>query len=164
MAFVPYYILILGATIVIDYIAGILIERSEGQKRRVYLIISLISNIGFLAFFKYFNFVSDNLQELAAFLHWNYSFPMLNIILPIGLSFHTFQAMSYTIEVYRGISRRSGTLGFIRSMSCSIRSWWPGRLSGHRTCCISSARNIIGSGRRGGGIEAAWHGGCSRRS
>ncbi|OFZ56311.1 MAG: alginate O-acetyltransferase, partial [Bacteroidetes bacterium RIFCSPHIGHO2_02_FULL_44_7] len=102
MAFIPAYILILLVTIVVDYIAGILIEKSQGKKRKLYLLISIVANIGFLAFFKYYNFASTNLTELAQFLHWNYSVPVLSIILPIGLSFHTFQAMSYTIEVYRG--------------------------------------------------------------
>jgi alginate O-acetyltransferase complex protein AlgI len=108
MAFRPVYILILGFTIVIDYIAGIWIEKSEGKRRKWLLIISLISNIGVLAIFKYYDFFVDNLNfvllqsELIP-----EPFPMLGtlvpgIILPIGLSFHTFQAMSYTIEVYRG--------------------------------------------------------------
>ncbi len=102
MAFVPKYILILFTTIVIDYFAGIFIEKAEGKKRKWYLIASLVSNVGFLAFFKYYGFTVENLNALANFIGWNYSLPLLNIILPVGLSFHTFQAMSYTIEVYRG--------------------------------------------------------------
>lgn len=102
MTFVPYYILILGVTIVVDYFAGILIEEAQSsQKKKIYLTLSLIANIGFLAFFKYFNFLNSNITELAGFLGWNYSIENLKIILPIGLSFHTFQAMSYTIEVFR---------------------------------------------------------------
>jgi D-alanyl-lipoteichoic acid acyltransferase DltB (MBOAT superfamily) len=102
MAFVPIYIVILFATIIIDYIAGIYIERATGPSRRLYLIISLISNIGILAFFKYCNFFIENTNALFGIFHTNYHIPLLGIILPIGLSFHTFQAMSYTIEVYRG--------------------------------------------------------------
>ena len=57
MAFIPYYILILGGTIVIDYFAGILIEQSTNpKKRKLFLIMSLIANIGVLAVFKYYNF------------------------------------------------------------------------------------------------------------
>lgn len=63
---------------------------------------SILANVGVLAFFKYFNFLNDNLAALARFIGWNYSIESLSIVLPIGLSFHTFQAMSYTIEVYRG--------------------------------------------------------------
>jgi len=102
MAFIPAYILILFATIIVDYWAGIFIERAQGEKRKLFLIISIISNVGFLVFFKYYGFLSANVAALAQWLHWNYSLPVLAIILPIGLSFHTFQAMSYTIEVYRG--------------------------------------------------------------
>jgi D-alanyl-lipoteichoic acid acyltransferase DltB (MBOAT superfamily) len=102
MTFIPIYILILAVTIIVDYIAGIYIEKESGRKRKLYLIISIICNVGFLAFFKYFNFINNNIAALADFLNWNYSVNALKIILPIGLSFHTFQAMSYTIEVYRG--------------------------------------------------------------
>ena len=102
MAFVPIYILILGFTIVIDYFAGIYIENSEGRRRKMYLIFSLFANIGVLAVFKYYNFINENFSILLKGLLLNNSLPYLNILLPIGLSFHTFQAMSYTIEVYRG--------------------------------------------------------------
>ncbi len=102
MAFIPKYILILLATIVVDYIAGIYIEKAQGRRRKWYLIASIISNVGFLAFFKYYGFAIENLNAIAHFFGWNYSLAALGIILPVGLSFHTFQAMSYTIEVYRG--------------------------------------------------------------
>ncbi|HMO60636.1 MAG TPA: MBOAT family O-acyltransferase [Ferruginibacter sp.] len=102
MAFVPVYILILGFTIVVDYFAGIFIEQSEGKKRKMYLVASLIANIGVLAVFKYYNFLNDNLTTLLHGVGYKNPIPYLNILLPIGLSFHTFQAMSYTIEVYRG--------------------------------------------------------------
>jgi len=102
MAFIPVYILILGFTIVIDYFAGIALENSTGKKRKYYLIASLIANIGVLAIFKYYNFLNDNLSVLLNSLGYHNSIPALGILLPIGLSFHTFQAMSYTIEVYRG--------------------------------------------------------------
>jgi alginate O-acetyltransferase complex protein AlgI len=101
-AFIPVYILILFFTIIIDYIAGIWIEKAEGKKRKWYLAMSIVANVGVLAVFKYYNFFIDNVNVL---LHqWHITtkaLPLLDIILPIGLSFHTFQAMSYTIEVYR---------------------------------------------------------------
>ncbi|MES2426016.1 MAG: MBOAT family O-acyltransferase [Bacteroidota bacterium] len=97
VAFVPIYILILGGTIVIDYLAGIYIEKTLDPKRRKrFLILSIITNVGILCVFKYYNFFVGNINELGG--HMLY----LKILLPIGLSFHTFQAMSYTIEVYRG--------------------------------------------------------------
>jgi alginate O-acetyltransferase complex protein AlgI len=102
MAFVPKYILILGGTIVIDYLAGLQIARSTGRARKSWLVLSIIANVGVLAFFKYYNFLSGNIQPLIHFLSPTTDIPFLKILLPIGLSFHTFQAMSYTIEVYRG--------------------------------------------------------------
>ncbi len=102
MAFVPIYILILGFTIVIDYFAGILIENAAGKKRKIYLLLSLVANIGVLAVFKYWNFIAENFSYLFKGFGLDSPLPYLSILLPIGLSFHTFQAMSYTIEVYRG--------------------------------------------------------------
>jgi alginate O-acetyltransferase complex protein AlgI len=102
MAFIPVYILILGFTIVVDYFAGILLENSFGAKRNYLLIASLVANIGVLAFFKYYNFLNNNLSAILNSFGYPNTIPNLSIILPIGLSFHTFQAMSYTIEVYRG--------------------------------------------------------------
>ncbi len=103
MFFKPEYILILGGTIVVDYIAGIKIANAGTQSRKkFYLILSLVANIGVLAVFKYYNFINDNITGIASLFGFNNNIPALTIILPIGLSFHTFQAMSYTIEVYRG--------------------------------------------------------------
>ena len=102
MAFVPIYILILGFTIVVDYFAGIYIERANGKKRKLLLMLSLMANIGVLSIFKYYNFINDNLSFLLHGFALKNPIPYLSILLPIGLSFHTFQAMSYTIEVYRG--------------------------------------------------------------
>lgn len=102
MFFIPAYILILFLTIIIDYIAGILIENASGKRRKQYLYISLVANIGVLAIFKYYNFLNDNITEIFTWAGSANPIPYLDIILPIGLSFHTFQAMSYTIEVYRG--------------------------------------------------------------
>lgn len=91
MTFVPGYIFILFFLIILDYNAAIFIEKSQGKKRKIYLILSLIANVSILVFFKYFNLLSD----------LTIGRPILNILLPLGLSFHTFQSMSYTIEVYR---------------------------------------------------------------
>lgn len=101
MVFVPVYILILGGTIVVDYFAGIWIEKTERNKK-FGLIVSLIANIGALAVFKYYNFFIGNVNELLSSVGISNTLPLLSILLPVGLSFHTFQAMSYIIEVYRG--------------------------------------------------------------
>ncbi len=102
MVFVPVYILILGFTIIIDYFAGILLENTHGRRRKIWLIASIIANTGVLAIFKYYNFLNENLTVLLHGFSYQNPIPYLSILLPIGLSFHTFQAMSYTIEVYRG--------------------------------------------------------------
>ena len=102
MAFIPKYVLIIYGTIIVDYIAGRMIEKAAGRRRKAWLISSLVANIGALAVFKYCNFFIDNANALAGVFDLPFSAGHLEIILPIGLSFHTFQAMSYTIEVYRG--------------------------------------------------------------
>ena len=102
MVFKPIYILILAVTIVVDYYAGLWIEGAQGTHRKWLLTLSVFVNVGFLAFFKYWNFINDNITHLLGFAHVENQLPYLEILLPIGLSFHTFQAMSYTIEVYRG--------------------------------------------------------------
>ncbi len=111
MAFIPVYIIILGFTIVVDYFAGIWIEKTEGKNRKYFLIASLIANIGVLAVFKYYNFLNDNLSVFLNSIGYHNSIPDLSILLPIGLSFHTFQAMSYTIEVYRGNQKAERNFG-----------------------------------------------------
>ncbi len=111
MAFIPIYILVLGLTIAIDYAAGILIEKSEGRRRTFFLVVSILSTCSVLFLFKYFNFFNANLAWLAGFFHWNYPIESLKLILPIGLSFHTFQSLSYVIEVYRGNYKAEGHFG-----------------------------------------------------
>ncbi|NJN99133.1 MAG: MBOAT family protein, partial [Anaerolineales bacterium] len=111
MVFVPVYILILFFTIIVDYWAGIYIEEAAGRKRRAYLLLSIFANLSVLALFKYFNFFNSNLAALTTMLGVNYPIENLSILLPIGLSFHTFQSLSYTIEVYRGHQRAERHLG-----------------------------------------------------
>lgn len=103
MFFKPVYIFILIFTILIDYFAGIWIAREpDKRKKKRLLLLSIAANVGVLVLFKYYNFFGENLNIVLNSLHAHGNVPILNIILPIGLSFHTFQAMSYTIEVYRG--------------------------------------------------------------
>ncbi len=102
MSFIPIYILILFFTIIIDYFAGILIEKSHTTWRKFFLALSIISNVSILCFFKYFNFFNNNMSLFLSLFKIDNPIPGLSIILPIGLSFHTFQAMSYVIEVYKG--------------------------------------------------------------
>ncbi len=103
MYFQPIYILVLALIIVIDYIVGIQIEKQESKKKKqAILIFSILANLGVLFIFKYFNFLAHNINYAIDVLKVEGRVPILNVLLPIGLSFHTLQAMSYTIEVSRG--------------------------------------------------------------
>ncbi|MEO7047852.1 MAG: MBOAT family O-acyltransferase, partial [Ferruginibacter sp.] len=103
--FIPSYLFILFAIIAIDFTAAIKIEKSN--RKQSWLILSIIANVLLLSVFKYYNFFIENYNELSGS-----HFVLLNIILPIGLSFHTFQSISYTIEVYKGKQRAVKHLGF----------------------------------------------------
>lgn len=102
MAFVPQYILILFFTISVDYTMGLVTERSRGRRRKLALLTSLCANLGVLALFKYFNFFNTTVAQVASVFQVYYPVPTLSLLLPIGLSFHTFQSISYMVEVYRG--------------------------------------------------------------
>jgi D-alanyl-lipoteichoic acid acyltransferase DltB (MBOAT superfamily) len=85
-----------------DYIAGLQIEKSSQIKiRKAWLWTSVIINVGLLGFFKYYNFFVDSLITSFELLDINIRVETLNIILPIGISFYTFQTLAYTIDVYR---------------------------------------------------------------
>lgn len=113
MWFVPKYILILLVTIVIDYSAGILMERYADQHKlkKTFFVISIVSTLAVLLVFKYLNFLTANLDQLCASLGME-THLLTHIILPIGLSFHTFQSMSYVIEVYRGHQQAERHFGY----------------------------------------------------
>lgn len=113
MWFVPKYILILLVTIVIDYGAGVLMERyaDRHKLKKTFFIISIVSTLTVLLVFKYLNFLTANLDQLCAALGME-THLLTHIILPIGLSFHTFQSMSYVIEVYRGHQKAERHFGY----------------------------------------------------
>lgn len=102
MFFIPQYILILLVTILIDYYAAIWIERTTADKKKTYLVISIISTCLVLFVFKYFDFFNQNMLWLSHKFGFHYPEKVIKFILPIGLSFHTFQSLSYVIEVYKG--------------------------------------------------------------
>ncbi len=93
--------LILVSTVV-DYFVGAAFEKSRTPTaRRTLLLTSLTVNLGLLGFFKYFGFFTDSLVDLASVFGYELSGPTLNLVLPVGISFYTFQTLSYTIDVYR---------------------------------------------------------------
>lgn len=96
------FLLLIAFSTILDYLIGIKIHESNNNKvRKLYLLTSLFVNLGFLGFFKYFNFFIDNFTE--AFLFFGYKFEpiSLSIILPVGISFYTFQTLSYSIDIYK---------------------------------------------------------------
>jgi alginate O-acetyltransferase complex protein AlgI len=96
------YIWVIWGITIIDYVAGIQIERSESASRRKFFLgCSLAANLGILAAFKYYNFFAVSVSSGLAGMGMHIPLPVLHVILPVGISFHTFQALSYTIEVYR---------------------------------------------------------------
>tara|TARA_B110000285_G_C15133439_1_gene625211 strand:- start:818 stop:2260 length:1443 start_codon:yes stop_codon:yes gene_type:complete len=97
-----YVVLILGSTIV-DYLVAIKIHKSEEKSlRRRWLLVSLISNLSVLFLFKYFNFFSENIHTTLNSLNIFYERPVFDLLLPVGISFYTFQTLSYSIDVYKG--------------------------------------------------------------
>ena len=97
-----YLIIILGSTI-IDFTLGKLIFQSGTKKRkRLYLYLSLFSNLSVLFFFKYFNFFFDNISPVIQLVDEGYTFSALDIILPVGISFYSCQTLSYSIDIYNG--------------------------------------------------------------
>jgi D-alanyl-lipoteichoic acid acyltransferase DltB (MBOAT superfamily) len=119
----PWYLLLLFGTSAIDYLMVVLMERSRTPRgRRLWLVVSLVSNFGFLGYFKYSGFITDNLNALLALAGLPLALPdpiaypnallgslgvppeyqFASVLLPIGISFHTFQSMSYTIDAYFG--------------------------------------------------------------
>jgi len=103
MAWEPGYVVLIWISTLVDYVAGLRMGRLPDRKRRrPYLLLSLGANLGLLFFFKYYNFFSGALRPLLASVGWQAYLPHSELLLPVGISFYTFQTLSYTIGVYRG--------------------------------------------------------------
>ncbi len=99
----PVFALLMLFSAFIDFSMSLLIFQATKKKyKKLFLTISLFSNLGLLFVFKYLYFFSNNLQNLLELLSINYTIPLFNLILPLGISFYTFQTISYTVDVYRG--------------------------------------------------------------
>jgi D-alanyl-lipoteichoic acid acyltransferase DltB (MBOAT superfamily) len=105
----PWFLILIAASTTIDYCAARGMDRWPVH-RRACLWMSVISNFGMLGFFKYFNFFVENVAALLTSAGLQPHLPLLRIVLPVGISFYTFQAMSYTIDVYRGELRARRSL------------------------------------------------------
>ena len=102
----PKYMILLFASVLINYIAGFLLC-SDGPHRKAVLAVAVVLNVGLLSVFKYLDFAVDNINAL-----FGAEIPLPGIVLPIGISFYTFQGMSYVIDVYR--DRSMGTKNFAK--------------------------------------------------
>ena len=102
MDFIPAYAMILLAAVAISYGTGLLIAGSQGGLRTVWFTIGTAMLCGILLVFKYYGFIGQNLAHLSRAIGWNYGLPSLRLALPIGISFFTFKAISYLVEVRRG--------------------------------------------------------------
>lgn len=98
----PFVILIWISTLVDWYIARAIAASSQQSKRRLLVVLSLLVNLGLLGYFKYGNFILENFILLIGKIGIQYSPAQLDIILPVGISFYTFQTLSYTLDIYRG--------------------------------------------------------------
>lgn len=107
MSWNPWFILLIITSTVVDYITGWRMSlESEKRKRLPWLILSLVVNLGMLFFFKYYNFFIDNINFTLG-TGWSYA----RLILPVGISFYTFQTLSYSIDIYKGQIQRESHLG-----------------------------------------------------
>lgn len=99
----PQYLLLLLGITTIDYLAAVGIEgATRPAVRRLWLGLSIGSNLGLLFFYKYYDFIVSQFNLVAAWLGFHSSLPILDLLIPLGISFHTFQSISYTVDVYRG--------------------------------------------------------------
>lgn len=98
-----YAVLILTSTL-LTYACGILVERNAGDRKRqrLFLVLSLLINFAILFIFKYFNFINESVFSALTYAGLRWEVPNLNVLLPVGISFYTFQAVGYSIDVYRG--------------------------------------------------------------
>ncbi len=103
IAWIPAYVTVIWLLTAIDYVAGRVIGGAATPKlRKTFLALSITSNLGLLFAFKYYNFFNETLRIVVERLGYVDPLPFFDVILPLGISFHTFQALSYTIDVYRG--------------------------------------------------------------
>lgn len=98
------YVILIMVTTLVDYFVALKMGQvTSRKKKKHYLVLSIIVNLGMLAGFKYLNFFTDSVNLLFREINVFHSLPLFNILLPVGISFYIFQSLSYTIDVYRGV-------------------------------------------------------------
>ncbi len=97
------FLMLIAFTSACSYASGLLLERFEGQRKRQKMVsaANIVLNLGILGLFKYYNFFVDNLELLLSAMGFHLDMMTMSIILPVGISFYTFQALSYTIDIYQ---------------------------------------------------------------
>ncbi len=114
MCWEPEYALLIMFSTVMTYYTGIKIADAESRKtKKNYLVLNLAANLSVLFLFKYFNFFSDSFSSFFSFMDISYRLPELRLLLPVGISFYTFQALSYTVDVYRGEKSPENHFGYL---------------------------------------------------
>ena len=100
----PVYAVLIMTSTVLTYFCGILVEKhaDDAPKKKAFLVVSLVLNFAILFVFKYFNFINESVFRLLEIAGLRWTVPNLNILLPVGISFYTFQAVGYSVDVYRG--------------------------------------------------------------
>ncbi len=106
----PPFVVLLWISTLTDWFAAKRMVATQGSKRRFYLVISIIVNLGLLGYFKYGHFLEENFTRLMTAFGVDYEISSASIILPLGISFYTFQSMSYSFDVYRERIRPSDSL------------------------------------------------------
>ena len=112
MVWKPIYALLIVASTLVDYYCGVKMgSLKEKSARKPYLWLSVFVNLLILGTFKYFNFFNEAAHDLAGLLNMSYAISTFNVLLPMGISFYTFQTMSYSIDVYKGVTKPEVHLG-----------------------------------------------------
>jgi len=101
----PRYLLLILTSVFITWISGILMTDKPQRYKKIVLFISLVSNLGILFFFKYYNFFANSINVLNTKFNIHTQIPAFNVLLPVGISFYTFQALGYSIDVYKGTAK-----------------------------------------------------------
>lgn len=127
MCWKPEYVFLIMFSTLVDYLVGLRMSiLDEKKRRRKYLLLSLTCNLGLLFFFKYFNFLNQSMNEALQAFNIFYDAPVFHVLLPVGISFYTFQTLSYTIDVYQGRIPAERHLGIY----ALYVSFWPQLVAG----------------------------------
>ena len=112
MCWKPEYIFLILFSTIVDYYCGLKMEGAQNRTyKKLFLTLSLFTNLSVLFAFKYLNFFSDSIRYILNEFNIFYNIPYFNVLLPVGISFYTFQTLSYTIDVYRGQKKAEKHLG-----------------------------------------------------